>query len=707
MPREVVTVSVGQTGLQIGWRFWDLLLREQAQHAAGAGGGLYDECLSTFFRNWDAGAGRELRLGPAGAGAVRLAGLRARAVLVDTEEGVAHQLLRSPLGALFDRAQLVTDVSGAGNNWAHGYFEYGPAMSGALAEAVRRALEACDSPQSFFLMQSLGGGTGSGLGTYLMEQLADDHPELYRFTTALFPSGHDDVVTSPYNFGLAVTRLAEAADCILPLENQALADVVGAIAAKRSAGAGGARAGGGLAVAPASSLDYCPPLPAGCGAIDRLQLGLDVWGVGASSGSGGSSSSSGGGGGGRRLVAPPLASTLTSGPGRPPGAAPRPGGGGAGSNGGGGGAAGPGSAPLHAQDSPPSELLLLEQSLAAADALLAAVHKSGSLGVADPRSAPRGVARASSSGSGSRAGWGASALAPSAAGRGRGGGGAGGTGSRAGLRLEDSRRRSSGSGSGSSSSSSAASSAPPRGGDGAHELAHATGGDEGDDDSPAAAPPRRRGAARTGTAWDGMNNLAAHLLTHLTASMRFEGPLNVDLNEVTSTLVPFQQLNMLQASLTPLFALADVAVQGSARATAAMFNDAFTRGHQLARGDPRSATHMAVGLLLRGDVALSDVRANVERLRREGVVRLASWNPDGFKVGLCAQPPLHQPYSLLALSNNTSMAGPLAAGRDRFAHLWRVRAHVHHYTRYMEPALFEDALEALDALVCGYRRVAA
>ena len=37
----------------------------------------------------------------------------------------------------------------------------------------------------------------------------------------------------------------------------------------------------------------------------------------------------------------------------------------------------------------------------------------------------------------------------------------------------------------------------------------------------------------------------------------------------------------------------------------------------------------------------------------------------------------------------------------------RVRAHVHHYTRYMEPALFEDALEALDALVCGYRRVAA
>jgi hypothetical protein len=32
-----------------------------------------------------------------------------------------HQLMRGPIAELFDERQLVRDVSGAGNNWAHGY----------------------------------------------------------------------------------------------------------------------------------------------------------------------------------------------------------------------------------------------------------------------------------------------------------------------------------------------------------------------------------------------------------------------------------------------------------------------------------------------------------------------------------------------------------------------------------------------------------
>jgi cell division GTPase FtsZ len=46
----------------------------------------------------------------------------------------------------------------------------------ALREAVTNAAERCDSLQSFFLMHSMGGGTGSGLGTYVLSQLGDDYP---------------------------------------------------------------------------------------------------------------------------------------------------------------------------------------------------------------------------------------------------------------------------------------------------------------------------------------------------------------------------------------------------------------------------------------------------------------------------------------------------------------------------------------------------
>lgn len=45
---QSIVVQVGQCGNQIGCRFWDLALRE---HAAVNRDGLFDEPISTFFRN--------------------------------------------------------------------------------------------------------------------------------------------------------------------------------------------------------------------------------------------------------------------------------------------------------------------------------------------------------------------------------------------------------------------------------------------------------------------------------------------------------------------------------------------------------------------------------------------------------------------------------------------------------------------------------
>lgn len=47
--------------------------------------------------------------------------LKARSIVIDTEEGVLNQLTKSKLGELFDPQQYICDVGGAGNNWAHGY----------------------------------------------------------------------------------------------------------------------------------------------------------------------------------------------------------------------------------------------------------------------------------------------------------------------------------------------------------------------------------------------------------------------------------------------------------------------------------------------------------------------------------------------------------------------------------------------------------
>jgi tubulin epsilon len=73
----------------------------------------------------------------------------------------------------------------------------------------------------------------------------DDYPGVFRFSAPVFPSEDDHVVTAPYNALLAAHRLVEGADCVLPVENQALLDICGRLERSRggSSGSSGGRGG--------------------------------------------------------------------------------------------------------------------------------------------------------------------------------------------------------------------------------------------------------------------------------------------------------------------------------------------------------------------------------------------------------------------------------------------------------------------------------
>ncbi|KAL3902023.1 MAG: hypothetical protein SGCHY_000133 [Lobulomycetales sp.] len=115
------------------------------------------------------------------------------------EEGVLGQIKRSVIGEIFDDEQIISSNSGSGNNWAVGYSNYGNLYREEIMDAIRRQVEFCDALSSFVVISSLGGGTGSGLGSFVGEQLADEYPDVLKFASAVFPSKDDDVVTSPYN----------------------------------------------------------------------------------------------------------------------------------------------------------------------------------------------------------------------------------------------------------------------------------------------------------------------------------------------------------------------------------------------------------------------------------------------------------------------------------------------------------------------------
>lgn len=48
----------------------------------------------------------------------------------------------------------------------------------------------------------------------------------FRFVTAVYPLGTEDVVTCPYNMALTTQYLIENATCVFPMENRALLDII-------------------------------------------------------------------------------------------------------------------------------------------------------------------------------------------------------------------------------------------------------------------------------------------------------------------------------------------------------------------------------------------------------------------------------------------------------------------------------------------------
>jgi tubulin gamma len=69
------------------------------------------------------------------------------------------------------------------------------------------------------LLHSIAGGTGSGLGSFLLERLNDRFPKKIIQTYSVFPDTQSvgDVVVQPYNSILAMRRLTENADSVVSL----------------------------------------------------------------------------------------------------------------------------------------------------------------------------------------------------------------------------------------------------------------------------------------------------------------------------------------------------------------------------------------------------------------------------------------------------------------------------------------------------------
>lgn len=80
--------------------------------------------------------------------------------------------------------------------------------------------------QGFQLTHSLGGGTGSGMGSLLISKIREEYPDRMMCTFSVVPSPKvSDTVVEPYNATLSVHQLAENSDETFCIDNEALYDI--------------------------------------------------------------------------------------------------------------------------------------------------------------------------------------------------------------------------------------------------------------------------------------------------------------------------------------------------------------------------------------------------------------------------------------------------------------------------------------------------
>ncbi|KAA3472198.1 tubulin alpha-3 chain-like [Gossypium australe] len=211
--REVISVHIGQAGIQVGNSCWELYCLEHGiqpdgmMPSEGNAGGNHD-AFSTFFS--EAGSGKYVP----------------RALFIDLEPTVMDEVRAGTYRQLFHPQQLISGKEDAANNFARGHYTAGRDIVEVCLDRVRKLADNCTGLQGFLMFNAVGGGTGSGLGSLLLERLSVEYGKKPKLGFTIYPSPQvSTAVVEPYNSVLSTHSLLEHTDVVVLLDNEAIYDI--------------------------------------------------------------------------------------------------------------------------------------------------------------------------------------------------------------------------------------------------------------------------------------------------------------------------------------------------------------------------------------------------------------------------------------------------------------------------------------------------
>ncbi|KAF4667055.1 hypothetical protein FOL47_003781 [Perkinsus chesapeaki] len=156
-----------------------------------------------------------------------------RTVLVDLNLSDLHQVTASSdgLGSLYRPEAIIANDEGSGNCYARAFHTEGPDLAEHVLETVRKEVENCDCLQGVQFIQSLCGGTGSGLGGLCMKTISEYLDSgvgmkciMQSFATLPSPDVGDRVLEY-YNSALGVQDLMDYCHQAFLFDNMALSSI--------------------------------------------------------------------------------------------------------------------------------------------------------------------------------------------------------------------------------------------------------------------------------------------------------------------------------------------------------------------------------------------------------------------------------------------------------------------------------------------------
>ncbi|KXS11670.1 tubulin nucleotide-binding domain-like protein [Gonapodya prolifera JEL478] len=150
----------------------------------------------------------------------------ARAIVIDTEakvlKTISEKASRSKTWQYAEYNLQCSAKTGAANNWAFGYYGHGPGTYENVSTALRSEVNRCTNFQGFLVIQSLAGGTGSGLGSFVTERMREDFPDARIVNVVVWPFRTGEVIVQNYNIIFTISSLYKVSDALLVLRNDDL-----------------------------------------------------------------------------------------------------------------------------------------------------------------------------------------------------------------------------------------------------------------------------------------------------------------------------------------------------------------------------------------------------------------------------------------------------------------------------------------------------